>query len=74
MTANSFQGCRHHQRMDSLKRKRRQSAVAEKQYSTWHDKYAKIDRFFLICSPGSNTSNLKGSAINDVTVLGERCQ
>ena len=41
--------------MDSLKRKRRQSAVAEKQYSTWHDKYAKIDRFFLICSPGSNT-------------------
>ena len=37
--------------MDSLKRKRRQSAVAEKQYSTWHDKYANIDRTFLICSP-----------------------
>jgi hypothetical protein len=28
--------------MDSLKRKRRQSAVAEKQYSTWHDKVSRI--------------------------------
>ena len=37
--------------MDSLKRRRRQSAVADKQYSTWHDKYAGIDRFFLVCSP-----------------------
>ncbi len=35
---------------DSLKRKRRQS-ILDKHYSTWHDKYASVDRFFLYCTP-----------------------
>lgn len=35
---------------DSLKRKRRQS-ILDKHYSTWHDQYAKVDRFFLYCTP-----------------------
>ena len=33
-----------------MKRKRRQSLL-DKHYSTWHDEYAGIDRFFLYCSP-----------------------
>ena len=37
-------------RRDSVKRERRQSHV-EKHYSTWHDEYGSIDRFFLYCSP-----------------------
>jgi len=43
-------GCRHQRFDDTLKRKRKQSVIG-KHYSTWHDKYAYVDRFFLICSP-----------------------
>lgn len=44
------QGCRHQRFDDTLRRKRKQSA-AGKHYSTWHDKYGPVDRFFLVCSP-----------------------
>merc|ERR1719219_1547033 len=43
-------GCRHQRFDDTLKRKRKQSMIG-KHYSTWHDKYGYVDRFFLICSP-----------------------
>lgn len=49
---NKEHGCRHQRYDDTLKRKRKQSSmVVGKQYSTWHDKYGYVDRFFLICSP-----------------------
>lgn len=43
-------GCRHQRFDDTLRRKRKQSIIG-KHYSTWHDKYAYVDRFFLIASP-----------------------